>query len=177
MLLDSEANLYVTGYTANNTFPVKNPLQTFAGGTRDAFIAKYKTDGTLVYSSLLGGTNTDEGYAVAVDANDDLYLTGFSLSLDFPMLGPVQGAIPTCKAAPCVADIFVAKINSAGTKLIYSTYYGGTGADQPRAIAVSPEGNVFVTGTTASTNFPVSAPFQDKNTGGGAAIGFLLQIN
>ena len=175
--IDSAGNAYVTGYTANNTFPVKNPFRTFAGGTRDAFVVKYANDGTLVYSSLFGGSSTDEGYAVAVDANDDLYIAGFSQSLDLPLFGAVQTAIPTCKTAPCTADLFVAKVNSAGTTLLYSTYYGGTGADQPRAMAVSADGDVFVTGTTASTNFPVSAPFQDKNTGGGSAIGFLLKIN
>jgi hypothetical protein len=175
--LDSEANVYVTGYTANNTFPVKNPFRTFGGGARDAFIAKYKTDGTLIYSSLLGGANTDEGYAVGVDANDDLYVTGFSLSIDFPVLSPAQAVITGCKASPCVADLFIAKVAADGSQLIYSTFYGGTGADQPRAMAVSADGSVFVTGTTASTNFPVSSPFQDKNSGGGAAIGFLLRIN
>ena len=175
--LDSTGNAYVTGYTANSTFPVKNPFRTFAGGTRDAFVVKYASDGTVVYSSLLGGSSTDEGYAVAVDANDALYITGFTQSLDFPLLDAVQTAIPTCNTAPCTADLFVAKVNAAGTALMFSTYYGGTGADQPRAMAVSPDGEVFVTGTTASTNFPVSAPFQDKNIGGGAAVGFLLKIN
>ena len=175
--LDSTGNVYVTGYTANNTFPVKNPFKTFGGGTRDAFIAKYANDGTLLYSSCLGGSSTDEGFAVAVDANDDLYIAGFSQSLDFPLLSPVQAAIPTCKTQPCTADLFVTKVNSAGTALMFSTYFGGTGADQPRAMAVSADGNVVVTGTTASTNFPVSAPYQDKNTGGGAAIGFLLKLN
>ncbi len=175
--LDSADNVYVTGYTVNNTFPTKNPFQAFGGGTRDGFLTKYTSAGALVYSSLLGGDNTDDAYAVAVDGNDDVYVAGYTASFNFPVVTPTQAVIPTCKVSPCTADVFVTKISADGTKMLYSTFYGGTAADQPRAIAVSADGHVFVTGTTASTNLPVTLPFQDKNTGGGAAIAFLLHIN
>ena len=119
--------------------------------------------GTLAYSSFLGGALNDKAYAVAVDNANNAYLTGTTNSTDFPSAagGPIQAVKNTGN------DIFVTKINPAGTTIIWSAYIGGAGEDVGRGIAVNPvSGRVYITGdTTDSGTFPKTVSFGTVGTG------------
>lgn len=109
-------------------------------------------DPIVEYATFLGGSNDDRGLGLAVDAEGHAYVAGFTTSLNFPTAnaGALSGA----------ADAFVTKLSSDGSSIVWSTYYGGTGADQARAIALDPQGNAYITGVTDSNNLPAINAFQ-----------------
>ena len=129
----------------------------------NAFVAKFNTGGTaLVYGTFLGGSVRDQAYAVALDGSGNAYVTGYTASPDFPVVNPFQAQY----AGPAgYSDAFVAKLNSAGSVLLYSTFLGGDGDDVGNGIAVDGEGFAYVTGETHSTNFPVANAFQATKGG------------
>ena len=108
-------------------------------------------DPVLSYATYLGGTGGDVAYGIAVDSSGNAYITGITNSSDFPTLSPEQSTNGGN------GDAFVAKLDSTGTALIYSTYLGGAGADTAAAIAVDSSGDAFVTGTTTSADFPTTS--------------------
>jgi hypothetical protein len=118
-------------------------------------------DPVLVYSTYIGGGGEDNGSGIVVDATG-IYVAGLTVSFDYPMGGtPFQGAIAGDY------DAYVTKLNPEGSALIYSTYLGGTSTDYGLALAVDGSGNAYVTGLTASTDFPTAGtPFQNSNGGG-----------
>jgi hypothetical protein len=159
--VDSVGDAYVVGFTLSTDFPTRNPLQPANGGGYDVFVSKINPAGSaLVYSTYLGGSGDDGGYGIAVDSADNAYLTGSTLSTDFPTKNPLQAAYGG------ISDAFVAKINAAGSALVYSTYLGGAAADSGNGIALDGAGNAYVTGLTESTNFP-STPGAFQTTCGG----------
>jgi len=172
---DSDGNAYVTGYTYSSDFPTANSLQpTFGGGVSDAFVAKINPTGSaLIYSTYLGGSGQDDGDGIAVDSAGNAYVTGETCSTDFPTKNPLQ---PNYAGGNPCGDAFVAKINPAGSTLIYSTYLGGSAQDLGVGIAVDSVGDVYLAGTTASTNFPTMNPLQ-PTYGGGQYDAFLAKIN
>ena len=108
----------------------------------------------LTYSSYLGGSSTDEGHAIAIDASGNAYVTGPTLSLDFPRVNQASGACDgSCGQGP-YSDVFVTKINAAGTALVYSSYLGGSGGDIGYGITVDGSANVYVTGRAGSLISP-----------------------
>ncbi len=123
-------------------------------------------DPVLVYSSYLGGTGNDSGNGIAVDSSGNAYVTGHTDSTDFPTANPFQGKNPE-GSSPGAGQgcVFVSKISSNGSTLLYSTYLGGNGLDIGDAIAVDSSGDAFVTGSAQSTNFPIAHAFQGKNLG------------
>ncbi|HEV2175955.1 MAG TPA: SBBP repeat-containing protein [Terriglobia bacterium] len=173
--VDKTGNAYVTGMTASTNFPVTpgSAQETF-GGTSDAFVTKLNASGSaLVYSTYLGGSNSDSGNAIALDAFGFAYLTGSTQSTNFPItLGAFQ-----IKCAVGCADAFVTKLNPTGSKLAYSTYLGGGGVDVGLAIAIDASRNVYVDGSTSSRHFPTTpGAFQTKYSGGNSN-GFLSKLN
>jgi hypothetical protein len=114
----------------------------------------------LIYSTYLGGTGSDIGVAIAVDKTGNAYVTGWTTSTDFPTVDPLQPAF-----AGGFSDVFVSKINAAGTALVYSTYLGGNGQDNGQAIAVDNTGSAYITGQTDSTNFPTVNAFESNPRG------------
>ena len=104
----------------------------------------------------LGGNNLDYGYGIVVDSSGNAYVTGRTDSTNFPLVNPLQATI----GGP--GDAFVTKINATGSQLVYSTYLGGSGYEAGDGIAVDGSGNAYVTGTTASTNFPLVNPLQQR---------------
>jgi len=104
--VDSSGNAYVTGSTASTNFPTANPLQPANGGGYDAFVAKLDAAGsTLLYSTYLGGSQEEESYSIAVDSSGNAaYVTGSTLSTNFPTANPLQ------PANGGNADAFVAKL-------------------------------------------------------------------
>jgi uncharacterized repeat protein (TIGR01451 family) len=169
--VDAAGNAYVTGFTQSSNFPTKNPLQAKFGGVADAFIAKVNATGSaLLYSTYIGGsTQQDIGQSIAVDAAGNAYVTGFTQSSNFPTKNPLQAKFGG------VADAFIAKVNAAGSALIYSTYLGGSNGDGGQSIAVDTAGNAYVTGSTYSSNFPTKNPLQ--TTYGGASDAFIAKVN
>ena len=170
--VDSSGNAYISGITSSSDFPVFNSLQAnYGGGLSDAFIAKINPTGdALIFSSFLGGARTDVGSGIAVDADNNIYLTGFTDSADFPLQSPLQNAIAGS------SDIFVIKLQAVGDRLLYSTYIGGTDAENSFGITIDSIGNAYVVGTTSSMDFPTSNPLQAKY-GGGTEGAFILKLS
>jgi hypothetical protein len=157
--VDPAGNFYVTGYTNSSNFPRVNALQNNYGGIEDAFITKFNPEGQPIYSTYLGGSHWDHPNDIAVDAAGNAYVTGYTLSQNFPLANPFQGTMRGSNEA------FVAKLNPAGSALVFSTYLGGNSDDYGEGIAVDTQGNVYVGGFTNSTNFPTSNALQPNNAG------------
>ena len=111
-------------------------------------------DPTLAYSTYLGGNGTDDGWGIAVDATGNAYIVGQTTSTNFPTLNGYTSSSNTDGIA------FVSKLNPTATALLYSTYLGGSGGESGNGIALDPNGNVYITGYTMSTDFPVVNGFQ-----------------
>ncbi|MFB3896052.1 MAG: SBBP repeat-containing protein [bacterium] len=171
IVLDSDDNAYITGVTGSSNYP------TTAGafdtsfnnsyGYYDAFVTKLNASGTaLVYSTFVGGTTDDHGHSIALDNSGNAYITGMTKSTDFPT---TAGAYDTSYNGNYVGhcNVFVTKLNSTGSALIYSTYVGSLYHDEGNDIAVDQTGNAYVTGITSSPLFPVtSGAFQTTYTDG-----------
>jgi hypothetical protein len=170
--VDASGHVYVTGYTNSSNFPTVNAVQpTFGGnGFNDAFVAKLTPNGkALEYSTYLGGSNGDAGDDIALDSAGNAYVTGDTLSSNFPTRNAVQAALGGG------LDAFVAKLNATGNALVYATYLGGSGDDHGHAIAVDLAGNAYVCGPTQSTNFPTASPLQAAS--GGGLDAFVAKLN
>ena len=158
--VDSHGNAYVTGSTSSTNFPTSPAGQNFSStgapnstglaGTHNAFVAKLTAAGGLAFSTYLGGTNVDGGRALALDATG-VYVAGFTSSTDFPVLNGFQSTL----GASGAQNAFVAKLNTNGTTLAYSTYLGGESIDNAYGIAVDGTGHAYVTGSTMSKLFPI----------------------
>ena len=168
-----------TGDTNPSNFPILSAYKsTTEQGRVDAFVAKFDpvngSDGlALAYSTYLGGSNDDYGYAIAVDSSGSAYVAGLTLSLDFPTVRACQTANNTCKSGIC-GTAFVTKLKPDGTDLVYSTYLGGstlenssqlTNEDIATGIAVDSSGAAYVEGYTLSSDFPVVNAYQSANAG------------
>jgi predicted metal-dependent phosphoesterase TrpH len=178
--VDNAGNAYVTGFTGSTqaTFPVTGGPDLTHNGYYDAFVAKVNPAGTaLVYAGYIGGLGEDRGYGIAVDSAGNAYVTGYtgSTQATFPVTG---GPDLTYDGGTFAYDAFVAKINAAGTALVYAGYIGGSSTDCGRGIAVDSAGNAYVTGFTDSTqaSFPVTGG-PDLTYNGGADDAFVAKVN
>jgi hypothetical protein len=171
--VDAQGNAYVTGFTDSYNFPTTTgAFQTSGGGIFtgfDATVTKLTHDGTLVYSTYLGGANTDQGNGIDVDRFGNAFVTGSTSGAGFPTKDPYQNALG---GSPY--DAFVTKLNATGTGLVYSTYLGGNFEDAGQDIFVDSAGNAFVTGFTSSTSFPTANA--DQGTLGGNRDGFVAKL-
>lgn len=171
---------------ANDQFPVPGFDQSAAGSV-DAFVAKVRPDGTgLVYATFIGGSKREDGHAIAVDGEGNAYVTGQVFSNEtegFPLTAGVFDA-----SHNGISDVFVTKLNPAGTGLVYSTYVGGSQVDSARGIALEPacqrDCSTYLTGETASANlFPPGLPGPDQTFNGGDSTtgtpidAFVFQLN
>jgi len=170
--LDSGGNIYVTGQTQSADFPTLNPVQSCISGgiNADAFVTKLSTAGSLVYSTCLGGTGSDIGTAIAVDSLGNAYVAGATSSTDFPATaGSCQGLNRG------EYDAFVASIAASGSALRWATYFGGSAIDTATGIALDSAGDVYITGYTRSTDFPVASFPQGPYHGG--SDGFVAEFS
>jgi hypothetical protein len=161
IVLDGSGRAYVVGETASPDFPLANPQQPVFGGDRDAFVTVFAPDGqSLDYSTYLGGNSYDGAQGIEVDSNGQIYVTGNTWSSDFPLANPL---FPILNSA---TDAFVTVYAPNGQSLEYSTYLGGNNSDYGKGIGVDSNGQIYVTGDTASSNFPVASPYQQDYGGG-----------
>jgi len=171
--VDSSGDAYVTGSTQSNDFPTLNPLQPY-GGSGDAFITEVNFTGEqLLYSTFLGGSEADVAQSIQLDSSKNMYVTGYTFSANFPLVGPIQNTI---KGG---ADAFVAKlaaVTGSGSSLTFSTFLGGSGDDRAYGVAVDSSQNVYVAGATVSPDFPTTTgAFQTALNGSSNA--FVSKLN
>lgn len=176
----------LVGSTRSADFPQVKALYPFGGGTcgtepcRDIFVAKYNPALTeLIFSTFIGGDNDDVPSQVTQDVYGDIFLVGYSLSTNFPIRGPVFQK--TFHGGSVTGDAVVVEVESAGFYLEWSSYLGGSSDDQAFGVAVDTPGNVYVSGHTTSTDFPVTAgAYQTKcpvDSSGGCSTSFVTKVN
>ncbi len=153
--VDRAGAAYITGMTGSVNFPTQSPYQNAYGGGQDVFVAKLAPAGdVLIYSTYLGGSGYDVGNSIAVDGAGSAYVTGITMSGNFPIRSPYLSSLQAG------SDAFVTKLAPAGNALVYSTYLGGTGSDSGYGIAVDGAGSAYVAGETGSSDFPTQSPYQ-----------------
>jgi hypothetical protein len=175
--VDAAGSAYVAGDTFAHDFPTKNPVQSTNNHTQSlsAVITKFSPDGrSLVYSTYLGGSDIftlDVALGIALDSTGAAYITGVTGSADFPIKNALQGARNGNSQ-----DLFVTKLTADGSSLVYSTYLGGSGTDEPKGIRLDSANAAYVFGKTGSSDFPTVNPTQ-ATFAGGSSDGFLSIIN
>jgi len=172
--VDGAGQAYVTGDTGSTDFPTTPGAWDTTYNGLDVFVSKLNTAGTaLAYSTFLGGSNSDQGFGIAVDGAGRAYVTGDTYSSDFPT---TVGAWDRTHNGGTY-DAFVSKLNAAGTALAYSTFLGGSDWDWGNDIAVDGAGQAFITGGTDSTGFPTTAGAWDRTYNGGTYDAFVSKLN
>ncbi len=174
--VDSTGAAYIAGYTYSSDFPTASPFQSVNRNTNNstnAFLTKINAAGTaLVYSTYLGGTVADAAYAVTVDSSFRATVVGGTSSQNFPTASPLQAANANTGGGD---NAFIAEMNAAGSGLVFSTYYGGSGTSDAYSVALDSSNNVYVAGFTNSvTTFPTFNPMTPPSGGSG---GFLVKLN
>lgn len=158
--VDRGGNVYTSGVTSSPDYPVLDAYQSqYGGGSRDAFYCKYMSNGRQIYSSFLGGSGNDFGYAIAVDSTGRFVITGGTSSTNFPVVSPFQanyGGGPR--------DAFITWFDSAGVP-IWSTYYGGSASDYGSVVCLSVDNHILIAGATTSDNFHLCSPSQPSRSG------------
>ncbi len=173
--VDGGGNAYVTGRTESDDFPVT--AGAFQGnhnsGFSSAYVSKLSADGqALLYSTYLGGSDDDSAYDIAVDTMGTAYVAGETRSADFPTANPLYVSTDTGNHK----DAFVARLNATGSGLIYATFLGGSSRDAAYGLDLDSSGNAYITGTTRSSDFPVTAGAPQPGHAGDEDI-FLTVLN
>ena len=174
LALDASGNAYITGWaqsypSGHPRFPTLNALQFRPAGGVDAVIVKLNPQGEVVFSTYLGGSGNDYGRDITVDTAGNIYVTGTTSSDDFPTRNPYQSQ--RVRGGDAGADIFVTKINAAGSAILYSTYLGGNDDDSVSSIAVDSGGSIYLAGSTKSSSFA------DTNLPGLRWSGYAVKFN
>ena len=180
VVLDASGRALLTGSTDSSNFPTSTgAFQAASGGNGDAFIAKVDATQSgvtsLLFSTYLGGDNQDAAGGIAADATGNVFVTGLTLSSNFPTASPLQASCASCASG--MADAFVTKLNVTGSALVYSTFLGGNDRDAGDGIALDSMGNAHIAGTTVSfNNFPTTVgAFQTSPHG--VADAFVSKLN
>ena len=152
--VDNSGNVYLTGSTSSSNYPMTSGAYDISqNGSADLFVSKLNENGTtLLYSTFLGGGSSDSGNGIAVDSTGNAYVTGTTISSDYPV---TSGAYTTGQIGDY--DVCITKLNANGNGLVYSTFFGGDSSDSGNGIAVDSAGNAYVTGITASSDYPVTS--------------------
>ncbi len=195
--VDGTGAAYVTGATLSANFPVSSNAyqRTYRGGggepvkgggksqdwdAGDAFVAKLDPTGMqIMFSTFLGGARDDMAMSIGLDGTNNVYVGGCTISQDFPTTaGAFQmryGGVEGQNDFLVKGDGFITKLNPLGTALVYSTFIGGSGDECVNAIAVDGPGNVYMTGSTSTQNFPVTTTAFQKKYGGYIALPFQIE--
>jgi gliding motility-associated-like protein len=177
---DNAGNFFVGGFSASGDFPFQSfpgaYTQPFVANDGAGFIAKFSNTGSLLWSTSYGGSNSDNINAIALDMNNNLYLTGNTFSTDLPIVN--FGSAYSQPTLGGFTDVFIAKFSASGA-IQWSTYYGGSDQDDAYSIAVDDSNHVYIMGTAYSSNFPIqnlSGAF-NQPTGGNQFDIFLLKFD
>jgi hypothetical protein len=164
--IDSGGDAYVTGGTSCCVPTTPDAFQTFAPGSLHVFVTKLGPAGDIRYSTLVGGSGHDVGRGIATDGSGNVFVTGETTSLDFPMTTRTFQSSNNISQFNWTAFVFELNPFIAGKGgLIYSTYLGGQGPDSGSGVAVDASGHILVTGYTASATFPVDTAIQPSLSG------------
>jgi hypothetical protein len=162
--VDSKGNIIVVGRTTSTDFPLKDAFQENISGNSDGTISKFHPNGSLIFSTYLGGSAQEVPTDVAVDSEDNIIVAGVTGSSDFPVVNALKSN-STGVAAGSV-DCFITKFSEDGQSLLYSTFFGGTGNDWLYTMNLDSTGRIAISGTTDSSDFPLLNPHQDTHAGG-----------
>ena len=171
--VDSSGSAYVTGWTDSPNFPLASQSQTLPGST-NIFLVKLDVSGSsLIYADYIGGSSEDYPIAMVLDGSNDVFLTGYTNSSDFPILNPYESSYTGYE------DVFITEVSADGA-LLYSSYLGGSNYQSASGIGLDSTGNIYVAGTTTSLDFPTANAFQataspDQNDEYGE-YGFLTKL-
>ena len=167
--IDSSDNIVLTGYTTSEDFPVLNAYDETHNGYSDVLLSKFDSSGDLIWSTYLGGDIYDEGQSVALDSQDNIVVTGYSVSNDFPVLNGYNETNDDNGY-----DIFLTKFSSSGT-LLWSTLFGGYHHDNGFSLALDSQDGITITGETKSSDFPILNGYDKTSDGGDDA--FLVKFD
>ena len=169
--VDNKGAVYAVGSTKSSSYPTLNAAQPNRPGKEDAFVAKFSTDGKLLWSTYLGSTGNDSALAVAVDPKGYVHVTGYTASTNFPTKRSFQ------RRKTGLINAFITTYSTDG-KLVRSSYLGGNASefhpDMGRSVATDGDANVYIAGSTGSEDFPVKNPYQ--STAGGLDDMFVTKI-
>ena len=164
-----DGSVYACGWTESSDLPVRNAYQPAISHPLDAFVMKMTPSNALVYATFLGGSGQDRANAIAVDSTGSAYVTGTTGSPDFPI-----SANAAQKKLKGYSNGFVVKLSADGSKLLYSTYLGGSGTDVATAIQLDAT-SIYIAGSTSSDDFPIRNGFQTGRAG--LSDGFILRLD
>jgi hypothetical protein len=169
MVLDGRGNVYLAGWTESQNFPATPgaydmTLNDAGPDSHDAFVAKLDPGlRKLIAATFLGGEVEDEALAIALNKVGNVYVAGWTCSAEFPT---TPGAYDTTLKAAGVEDAFVSKFNASLSRLLVSTFLGGSGPDYARAVVINGVGDIYVAGGSSSTDFPATERAYDKTANG-----------
>ena len=157
--VDSSDNIIVTGCTESDDFPTNNAYDSIYNGDLEVFITKFSSNGTLLWSTYLGGIGEESGNAIDIDSNDNIIITGYTSSDDFPTLNAYDSSYNGG------TDIFIAKFSTNG-ELLLSTYLGGSDYESAKSITVDKNNSILLTGYTSSDDFPTLNAYDNTYNNG-----------
>lgn len=168
---DKNNDVVITGWVRSSNFPVTGGcFQTATSGMDDTFIVKFNSLGMRLWATYCGGSDYDYGHGIATDGSANIIVTGWTQSVNFPIMGFFQGSKGGGR------DAFIIKFNSTGTRQ-WATYYGGNAEDLGVGIATDVSDNIFITGSTNSPNFPVINAYKPISSGNGSSFAVKFDKN
>jgi hypothetical protein len=162
IVLDSDGNIWVTGWTGSESFPIVDGFDDTLTGFVEAFIMKLDPeDGTILYSTFLGGDYVDYGRGITLNDSGEIYVVGSTGSTDFPTTPDAYQDEPS---APLYiyTDAFITKLSSDGSTILYSTYFGGYKDDRAENVMIDKSGNIIFAGETRAEDFPLVDTIQSE---------------
>jgi len=177
LVTDSQGNIFVTGYTYSYDFPTTmGAYSNDFNGYTDRFIAKFNQNmDSLLACTFIGGSNNEYGMGICIDEFDQVYISGYTYSDDFPTTNDSY-----CNSLNGYGDVFVSKFSNDLTQLLSSTFIGGSnieGSTWPRIdMSIDELNNIYITGLTLSNDFPMMNNSYDKSYNEGVSGGDLFII-
>jgi hypothetical protein len=174
IMIDSLNNIYIAGHTYSGDYPVtKGVFDDTFNGVNDSFISKISSDcSEMIFSTFIGGKLRDYGVNYSLDKQNNIVFCGFTTSTDYPTTSNSYDA--TYHGG---FDSFITKINSDGTKLLYSTYIGGNNDDWARSLVLDDDSNIYIAGFTKSQDFPTTTGSYQENFDGNGQVVFICKMN
>jgi hypothetical protein len=172
IFVDQKGAVYLTGQARGTGFPVtEGAYQTSSAGDWDAFVLKLNvSDSSLSYSTYIGGSGRDAGEHILVDSEGNTYVTGWTGG-EFPTTVDAYNRLSNGQY-----DVFILKLNSDGSDIIYSSLFGGNGDDMSYQLLLDDQEDIFIAGSTTSDNMPTTMMAVQDEYGGGSADGFLIKL-